>query len=118
MHAIDLNELAVARGRRFNSSPQNEKTDYTFMHSGIRQEWRGKTGHVASIRGYDARRAKVSPSCGKMAKENRQDMAGMQMLHCTIVTIHLYWLTWRTNLEPELWVSSLKCSPGRARRNI
>jgi hypothetical protein len=31
----------------------------------------------------------------KFAKAKiRQDMAGMQMLHCTIVTIHLYWLAW------------------------
>ncbi|WP_206522393.1 hypothetical protein, partial [Mesorhizobium sp. M7A.F.Ca.CA.002.15.2.1] len=51
-------------------------------------------------------------------EKNRQDMAGMQMLHCTIVTIHLYWQPWRTNLGLESWVSSLKCSPGLGHRNI
>jgi hypothetical protein len=66
-----LTNLAVARVRRFNLlNPKNKKPDCTFMQSGIRQEWRGKTGHVASIRGYGARRAKVSIDSGNGEKNS------------------------------------------------
>src|SRR5438067_11625989 len=60
MHAVDLNEFSRCAGSPLQLlNPRNEKPDCTFMQSGIRQEWRGKTGHVASIRGYDARLPKV-----------------------------------------------------------
>jgi hypothetical protein len=70
MHATDLNEFSRCGGSPLQPpQPQNKKPDCTVMQSGIRQEWRGKTGHVASIRAYGARRAKVSPGCRNMAKE-------------------------------------------------
>jgi len=49
---------------------------------------------------YDGSRLEVSSGVGKCDQKNQPGMAGMQMLHCTIVTIHLYLGSWRTNQEP------------------
>ncbi|UDL91055.1 hypothetical protein LGH82_07195 [Mesorhizobium sp. PAMC28654] len=47
MNANDLKSLAVSS---FRMGTPDKKPDCTFMQSGIRQEWRGKTGHVPALK--------------------------------------------------------------------
>src|SRR5882757_8530215 len=112
MHAIDLNEFS-RRLVRCSRSPKTKSRTALSCSPEFRQEWRGKAGHVPASKPTVRAGLKFHAAANKFSK-NHQHMAAMQMLHCTIVTIHLYWGLWRTNQEPESWVSSLKCSPGRA----
>ncbi|MEW6630847.1 MAG: hypothetical protein AB1440_08280 [Pseudomonadota bacterium] len=55
----------------------------------VRQEWRGKASHEPAPVPTDRRAEKFHQKfdCGE---KNREGMAAMQMLHCTILTNHLY----------------------------
>jgi hypothetical protein len=75
--------------RRIASGPQTKSRTAFSCSPEIRQEWRGKTGHVPASK-PTVRAARKFHRAGKKFYENHPDMAGMQMLHCTIVTIHLY----------------------------
>jgi len=97
MNANDLKSLAVAP---MTTGTPDKKPDCTFMQSGIRQEWRGKTGHVPALKHTVRALRKFRPG-NDIKRKNQQDIAAMRMLHCTIVTIHLYLGVGRTNKEPE-----------------
>jgi aminoglycoside N3'-acetyltransferase len=55
-----------------------------------------KNRPCASVKAYGPRAAEVSFE-QKISEKNQQGIAAMQMLHCTIVTIHLYQGFGRTN---------------------
>jgi len=62
----------------------------------IRQEWRGKAGHVpASMRTVGTRQEFQQMS--QLCRKKLRGMAAMQMLHCTIFTFFLYSVPWRIN---------------------
>ena len=55
----------------------------------VRQEWRGKAGHVPATKRTVVKTEKFHKNIDYHEK-NRSDMAAMQMLHCTIFIIYLY----------------------------
>ncbi|AZO75235.1 MAG: hypothetical protein E5V92_08520 [Mesorhizobium sp.] len=54
-----------------------------------RQEWRGKAGHVPAW-GRTIELPQKFQKKSIVAEKNSPGMAAMQLLHCTIVTNHLY----------------------------
>lgn len=77
-----------------------EKPDCTLMQSGSSPEVGEEKPAMCQHMTYDGGGREVSPGSNKYGRKNQPSMAGMQMLHCTIVTIHLYLGSWRTNQEP------------------
>jgi hypothetical protein len=55
----------------------DKKPDCTFVQSGIRQEWRGKTGHVPASK-RTVRALQKFQSNQKIKWKNQQDIAAMQ----------------------------------------
>ena len=75
---------------------RHKKPDCTFMQSGSSPGVARKSRPCASIEAYGRACAKVSEKIDYDEK-NREGMAAMQMLHCTILTIGLYLRVGRSN---------------------
>ena len=75
---------------------RHRKPDCTFMQSGSSPGVARKSRPCASIEAYGRACAKVSEKIDYDEK-NREGMAAMQMLHCTILTIGLYLRVGRSN---------------------
>ncbi|MEO5755566.1 MAG: hypothetical protein ABIQ51_01800 [Mesorhizobium sp.] len=71
MNAVDLNEFSCLHGRQASGlGKPNKKPDCTFMQSGIRQEWRGKTGHVPALKHTVGSRQKFHRETGMWRKKS------------------------------------------------
>ena len=96
MHATDVNEFSLRLVRRslIRSPKTKSRTALScspeFARSGE------ESRHVPAFK-RTVRTGQKFQSTANIFEKDHEDMAAMQMLHCTIVTIHLYWQPWRTN---------------------
>ncbi|WP_296745786.1 hypothetical protein [Mesorhizobium sp.] len=89
MNAGAINNFNVLSGKSARHGQKQKAGLHFHTVRQVRQEWRGKASHEPAPVPTD-RPAEKFHQKSIVAKKIREGMAAMQMLHCTILTNHLY----------------------------